>query len=66
MPDSLTQLWDVLLGAIYQVANLHTKNVTDRGLWIPPHQVGVGEPGEDHSQGGGVGHWKGLQRQGYT
>ena len=66
MPDSLTQLWDVLLGAIYQVANLHTKNVTDIRLWVPPHQVGVGEPGEDYSQGWGVGHWKGLQRQGYT
>ena len=51
-----TQLWDVLWDAVYQVANLYTKDFTDKGLWVPPHQVGVGEPGKDHSQGWGVGH----------
>ena len=63
---STIQFWNVLWDAIYQVANLHTSDVTDEGLWVPPHQVGVGEPGEDYSQGWGVGHWKGLQRQGCT
>ena len=31
--------------------DLHTSDVTDRGLWVPPHQVGVEEPGEDQPQG---------------
>ena len=56
MLDSPTQLRDVLWDTIYQVADLHTKNATDKGLWIPPHQEGVGEPGEDYSQGWGVRH----------
>ena len=59
VPASTSQLWDALWDAIYQVMDLHTKNVTDIRHWVPPHQVGVGEPGEDHSQGWGVGHWKG-------
>ena len=59
---STTQLWDVLWDAVYQVVDLHTNDVTDKGLWVSPHQVGVGKPGKDHSQGWGVGHCKGWQR----
>ena len=54
--DSTALLLDVLWYTIYQVADLHTSDVTDIRLWVPPHQVGVGEPGEDQSQGWWVGH----------
>ena len=47
--NSTTQLWNILWGAVYQVVDLYTKDVTDKGLWIRPQQVGAGEPGEDHS-----------------
>ena len=57
---SLAQLLDVLWDAVYQVVDLDTDDVTDKGLWVFPHQVGVGEPGEDHPQGWGVGHCKRL------
>ena len=53
---STSQLWDASRDTVYLVADLHTKDVAYKGLWILPHQVVVGEPGEDHSQGWGVGH----------
>ena len=63
---STTQLRDVLWDAIYQVEDLHTSDVTNIRLWVPPDQVGVGEPGKDHSQGWGVGHWKGCREWAHT
>ena len=59
-----TQVWDVLCDTVYQVADLHTSDWTNKGLWVTPHQVGVGEPGEDHTQGWGAGYCKGWQRMG--
>ena len=44
-----TLLWDVQLFRIYLVVDLHTNDGTDKGLWVPPHQEGGREPGEDHS-----------------
>ena len=60
---STAQLLDVLWDAIYQVVDLDTDDFTNKGLQVPPHQVGVGEPGEDHPQSWGVGHCKRLQRK---
>ena len=59
-----TQVWGVLCNTVYQVEDLHTSDWTNKGLWVPPHQVGVGEPGEDHTQGWGAGFCKGWQRMG--
>ena len=59
-----TQLWDALWDTIYQVADLETSDWTNKRLWVTPHQVGVGEPGEDHTQGWGARYCKGWQREG--
>ena len=56
LANSTTQLWNILWDAVYQVADLYAKDVANKGLWIPPQQVGAGEPGEGHLQGWGVGH----------
>ena len=55
-----TLLWDVQWFTVYQVANLYTNDGTNKGLWVPPHQEGGTEPGEDHLQGWGVGDCKGC------
>ena len=49
-----TQHRDGPWGTVYQVADLKTSDVTSKRLWVTPHQVGVGEPGEDHTQGWGA------------
>ena len=62
---SSTKLWDAHCIIIYQVEDLHTNDWTNKGLWVTPHQVGVGEPGEDHTQGWGAWRCKGWQRMGW-
>ena len=60
-----TQLWDAHCNTVYQVADLHTSDWTNKGLWVTPHQVGVGEPGEDHTQCWGAWRCKGWQKKGW-
>ena len=49
-----TQLWDGQWDIVYQVTDLETSDWTNKRLWVTPHQVGVGESGEDHTQGWGA------------
>ena len=62
---SSIKLLDAHCDTVYQVADLHTSDWTNKGLWVTPHQVSVGEPGEDHTQGWGAWYCKGWQRMGW-